>query len=392
MTIIPLKYEVLDTSYWLKVIDYNVSAEKGILLAFGRATLGKHYIDPYYKANHIGANETGMPFAPYFVTFPEFNAAAHIELIKEAVGNRDIDGYPVVDMEIHKNKHTNVYFSKRQITDVNLGVLEWCKDQWGGCFLYTRANWMDGYTYPDEDFLQYPLIVAQYNEHIVEPDMPTLYEEHGVPYTIWQRSADGNGLAKEYGAAGKPISAVSIDLSYINPERREWLLRLIEIGNGGSPVTDIEQTIEDAIKVKEAGVEDVVSIIVHEGVQVPGYVPTPPGNVDPPPGLPPGEPPTVPSVEMIVSADKGFTNAFYIGGYNKNNKPILTKLFRKEGKIIKVWNNKGVKVSEALHDVDSDANLHKDKARLWMDAPSVYYDYIPDGAPDQLYLDSGHLV
>lgn len=396
-----LPFEIIDTSYWQKPMDYKKAIAKGIKIAFGRLGVGPSYVDPYYAVNSESSELLQLPFSPYIVTVPGYSIDNHITNFHRGLGISSFEGYPVVDMELHTDKATGKQYSAKVITDLNLGLLSYLKELYGGAFLYTRATFMDPYTLDSAEWGEFPLIVAHYNMNVPSPTIPKAYARRGKEYYIWQVSADGNGMGKEYGAQSD-----SIDLSVMNPAKREWLLDLFykeyndddngypDDGGYPMPQMSIEEIAAEAAELeRQLGVKGVrelpVQITLHYYRNVNVSIPDDDYNI-PPPGddddIPPSDggnvEPGVPAKLVSYTNDDGkeITPIVYIQtGWKQEpdtnpNKPDGVPSLEKMKKGNSIWRlpvGTEVRVEPVNTQVDADLGFYKNYGRQWLDHKDV---------------------
>jgi len=238
---------VVDISRYQAPMDFKVLKSKGILGVFARATVGDYYTDPCLREFYDGAKGEGLFFGVYHVTAPadsygrRISVSAQMGRFANAVQNLDCDFPYVMDNELKRG------CTPSQITYTIRG----CCDQATLIDIrsrlpmnYTRASWWNPNVLRSSTWVKYKLIVAHYNSYVDEPDLPLDY----LAFTMWQWSADGNGLGAEYGSGGED----DIDLDRYRASVEEFYR---EFGLGTAPIPP-EPPVEKAGIEMEVLVDD----------------------------------------------------------------------------------------------------------------------------------------
>ncbi len=184
----------VDLSYWNGVMRFDVLKEK-VQFAFLRAGSGNDYIDPRLDTNRQGCEDNAIEYGLYWYAKAskswQKHAAKFYKVWKVSPGKLP----PVLDFEsagANKNDTTNwiekLYKEFEQLSGVRV-------------MFYTSPGWWNGNTYRNDWAKKHDLWNAHWtyaSEPIIPHDWSAI--NNPVPWTMWQWSADGNGLGNEYGS------------------------------------------------------------------------------------------------------------------------------------------------------------------------------------------------
>lgn len=216
---------ILDISYWQG--DFNAVKAKaaGAVGVIIRATSGDYYIDQRFAANYDAAVDAGLLVGAYHVFVPTCSAAGQSGLFLKTVGDRLLHFPYVMDCELSNNQNpytvtTNLKATLAYIPKVNNRLP----------MIYTRKYWWDYNILASPDWASYPLWVAHYT---TAPD--PLLPRDWATWTLWQFSADGNGLGSTYG-----VQSDSVDINRFNGTMEE-LAQFCCVGTFPPPPTEPEK-------------------------------------------------------------------------------------------------------------------------------------------------------
>ena len=200
----------VDVSKWQGMMDWAKCKAAGAKYAFIRATVGAGYVDPQYEPNYYGAADVGLPVGAYHVIVPRYGgrpitAEANMDNFLETIANEPLNFPVVLDCELTNGDNP------RHITSVIEGCIKILEENHDDVMIYTGAWWWDGNVMPADKWRKYPLWVANYTT-AAEPYMPRDWKE----WTIWQHSADGNGLGSKYGADSADIDLNRMKVDFWN--------------------------------------------------------------------------------------------------------------------------------------------------------------------------------
>jgi len=292
----PMKARICDVSRWQGDINFNVMRAQGIEGVCMRATVGNYYTDPKFETYWRDAGNAGLLRSAYHVVAPENSAESQIDRFDRVFGNRIPDFPIVLDCELVRDQ------TAERITN----VIKKCCDLLENFYrvmIYTSQGFWNGNVRRRAYWKNYALWVAHYTT-ANKPLLPADWDD----WQMWQYTSKGNG--KLYGA-----SSSSIDLNRVHYE--DFLGNLPPSnggggnGNGGVPVTDIQQVINDYNKLIEAEVPASVILQVNYNYSGDGQ----PGNGGSTP------PPAPDTVFVQVTDDKAL--AHFIIGENAQDKPIM---------------------------------------------------------------------
>lgn len=210
--------EGADVSSYQGTIDYTIAEQKMqfLYIRAGSPYLGGNMEDPQFDRN-ASESKGVIPRGFYFVFRPETaiptQMDAFLEIIKEDVG----DLPPALDVERNDSKLSPTIFTNRLIEAIR--YLEKSALLTGKkVALYTAAGfWNYNVVKGKINYTGRTLWVANYHSNptqvLKKPRLPDDW-----PYwTIWQLSADGNGLGKEFG-----VQSYSIDINVFNGSEEQF--------------------------------------------------------------------------------------------------------------------------------------------------------------------------
>ena len=200
----------VDVSKWQGKMDWKKCKAAGAKWAFARCTVGADYVDPQFKNNYNNSVKLPLPFGAYHVVVPRYGgklvtAEANMTNFFEVLGDISLDFPVVLDCELTNGDNP------RHITSVIEGCIKILEDNGYEVMIYTGAWWWDGNVMPADKWCNYPLHVANYTT-AAEPYMPRDWAE----WAVWQHSADGNGLGKQYGADSDDIDLNRMKVAFWN--------------------------------------------------------------------------------------------------------------------------------------------------------------------------------
>lgn len=209
----------VDVSKWQREMDWPKCAGAGAKFAFIRAgsidnITGECYTDYQFEANQEAAEY--MPIGFYWYFRPNHNPKKQADYFCDLIRDKKFKLPPVMDLE------TNGDLSPGEVTNSaasfvlriheNLNVMS---------LLYSRGEWLNNNTIPDEFMMLLDLWIARYTfkgkpwgNILPWPDLPRIKPRDYDEWKFWQWSADGNGRGAEFGASSK-----SIDLNRFNGDQ-----------------------------------------------------------------------------------------------------------------------------------------------------------------------------
>lgn len=265
-------------------IDPRKAYAAGVRFGAARFTIGDYYTDTGAIEAFDACQDAGILMTAYMVTAPadggsrKINSAPQVQRFMDAVGDRRLQFAPILDNELSRNQ------PRSWITSVIAGCFELLKGFKGydKPYNYTNANFWNTYINPLAYFLGYPLWVANYTEAAL-PLLPRQFKR----FAIWQYSADGNLLGKQYGAGSKSIDlnrwnlavAPFPDLAMIPepepepaPTPEPTLPRMVEVVNSTNLRSDPEINAANLLALLKAGTPLRVSRDAGQWYEVKAYV------------------------------------------------------------------------------------------------------------------------
>jgi len=206
--------EGVDISVYQGAINWAQMATTNAQFVWMRAAIGK-YLDPRLGEYSIGAKNHGFPYGFYYVIRP----ATTSDWKEQVQAHANIEGLysppltPVVDCEIDGG------LSKQALGDWIFKYQARFFELTGHVLMiYTRASWWDLHVYRNDWAKIHPLWVAHYGAQT--PTLPADWGAISQPKTwsLWQYSADGNGMGDAYG-----VQSASIDLDHFNGDGAAFL-------------------------------------------------------------------------------------------------------------------------------------------------------------------------
>ena len=190
----------IDVSHWQGTIDWQKVATTGVKFAFIKATEGSKYHDVKYIANFEGARSAGILTGAYHFLSHNVNAAEQalyfLQVVRQA---QEIAGckhpLPLV-LDCEEPGRSSVL--RPLILDF-LAVIE--KAGFITPIIYTSPGYWRGYIGRHDEFLRYPLWVANYRAPYPQQFYPWL------KWSFWQYSEKG---------AIPGIAGSSVDLDLFN--------------------------------------------------------------------------------------------------------------------------------------------------------------------------------
>ena len=206
----PLYIPGVDVSKWQGKMDWWKCKAAGAKYAYIRATVGANYVDSQYERNYDNLIDVGLPTGLYHVVVPRYagkpiSADANMENFYKQTKGSSPDFPVILDCELTNGDNP------RHITSVIEGCIKILETEGYEVMIYTGAWWWDGNVMPADKWRNYPLHVANYTT-AAEPYMPRDWKE----WAIWQYSADGNGLGKQYGADSDDIDLNRMKVAFWN--------------------------------------------------------------------------------------------------------------------------------------------------------------------------------
>jgi GH25 family lysozyme M1 (1,4-beta-N-acetylmuramidase) len=222
-------------------MDWEKAYNAGIRVAFIRFTVGNYYKDQEAEEHWVRAKAAGVICSPYHVLTPEYSAQSQFDWFKKNFKHQS-DLAIVNDCELARGKQPNAISSCIETFNSLITIF----DQGRQPIIYTRASWWNFNVLPTIKWTEHQLFEAAYN------DLPTLkvYSRDWLvnkkPYAIWQKSANGNGLAPKYGSPARDI-----DLSWFNgtPEQFDNLFGTNISGTGGTTPPETELTDKEKLDI-----------------------------------------------------------------------------------------------------------------------------------------------
>ena len=212
-----------DASKWQGLIDFLTMRQKAQAV-YIRAGYGDVGIDEKGEANAAGANAAGMPHGLYWYVKAGQDFRQHVASFKAAWAEYGGELPPVMDCE-YTGYTTNV---KGNTANWLTKLIKNWQDETGvEPMIYTRQSWWDANTSRTD----WPKTLDLWVAHYTGADEGTIIGGKPVPWipadwaavtnprtwTMWQYSADGNGLGPSHG-----VQSASIDRNRWNGTINEF--------------------------------------------------------------------------------------------------------------------------------------------------------------------------
>ena len=214
------RYQVWD----YKQVDFEKMKSTGAVGVIARCTVGDYYTDTAFHEYYRGAKAAGLLFGAYMVVAPKnyvggslISWQKHVERFLREVTKLEIDFPYVLDCELTRGAN------RQQITALIQNIAQNLTENRDlPHMMYTRQSWWDGYVLPWSGWKKYDLHAARYISGLDGPwaDNWGKFRDWDE-WKLWQYSADGNGVGKDYG-----VWSDSIDLNQFNgsmAELYQWL-------------------------------------------------------------------------------------------------------------------------------------------------------------------------
>lgn len=188
---------LIDVSHWQGRMLWNIAAPQ-ILGAYLQASQWR--IDSEFRRNVEGARAVGLPVGAYHFYRPELSPFVQAELFAPLAAGLDMP--PALDLEIGPISARDVdqfIAHCKRINGIQVSVV------------YTAAWFWDKYI--SRLSTNVDLWIANWTSAAV-PTLPRGF----TTWRLWQWSADGNGLGRQYGATG----SYAIDLDRYNGTEEEF--------------------------------------------------------------------------------------------------------------------------------------------------------------------------
>ena len=199
--------EVVDVSYWQGSIDWYQLALQAQAV-YIRAGYGSSGVDPLVFDNVTGAEDADIPYGLYWYVKPNngTNWKDHIDSFYAIWKDYGGELPPVWDVEytaLNKNDTSNWLTKLAKNWEDKTGIAP---------MIYTRASWWNYYTAR----MDWPKLLDLWVAHYTSASQPLIPDDWGKvanprTWTLWQWSADGNGLGDIYG-----VESASIDRNRFN--------------------------------------------------------------------------------------------------------------------------------------------------------------------------------
>ncbi|RWA70568.1 GH25 family lysozyme [Mesorhizobium sp.] len=186
----PDTYKVLgvDISHFSGEVDWNALKNKGLRFAYMKATEGKTFLDPQFKANWQGSQEAGMKRGAYHVVNFCRDAESQFENIRNNVPKENAALPLVIDLEwykdgpfVKKQRHCmDIDFIRSSLKD----LLRMVQNYYGKIpVIYAHEEGIREIL--ADKFPEYPLWLQDWTKDGSPNDQgPTLSGQ--TPWTIWQ--------------------------------------------------------------------------------------------------------------------------------------------------------------------------------------------------------------
>ena len=203
----------IDVSKWQLIMDWHKARSGGARFAFIRAgsidsVSGTCYTDYQFDRNSEIAPDY-FPVGFYWYFRPNFDPIKQANYFCNLIRKKRYLLPPVIDLE------TDGEMSAIKVTEAaTIFVIEVFKQLNVWCLLYSRALWLNGHTIKAEIWSRLELWIARYiNLSGPWADGKCIPRDF-KDWRFWQKSADGNGRGKEFGAKSR-----SIDITYFNGDQ-----------------------------------------------------------------------------------------------------------------------------------------------------------------------------
>jgi lysozyme len=201
---------VCDVSRHNGKIDFAKMKGAGADAVVIRGSMGESGFDENWEKNYRGAIEAGLLVGMYHLFFPDLSPELQVRNIENRIHGKTLDFPIVVDAEMTRG------CTPAQITGVLRKVLHGAPAIGGnGPVIYTRGEWWLNNVLRSSEWRKFPLWVAMYSNIATHPwvGQKAYYNPRDwQDWTLWQWSADGNGMGPRYGTEGN-----SVDLSRWSP-------------------------------------------------------------------------------------------------------------------------------------------------------------------------------
>lgn len=228
--------EVVDISYWQGSVDFEQLGQYAQAV-YIRAGYGSSGVDALVFDNVTGAEDSGMPHGLYWYVKPNngTNWKDHIESFYSIWKDWGGQLPPVWDVEftsLNKNDTSNWLTKLAKNWEDKSGVAP---------MIYTRASWWNYHTAR----MDWPKTLDLWTAHYTSASQPAIPDDWGKvanprTWTMWQWSADGNGLGDLYG-----VESASIDRNRFNGSIDDFNKKYkTDIKPLGDPLPPVEPPVE----------------------------------------------------------------------------------------------------------------------------------------------------
>jgi GH25 family lysozyme M1 (1,4-beta-N-acetylmuramidase) len=197
--------------------DAAQAASAGAQFAFIKASeasprTGVPFIDPCFERNAASALDAGLLISFYHYLRPAFDVSAQARFFCVAVASYQRHFPLIVDVEDHGGLSRSKLAGKLEHFAGEVQELSGQR-----AMIYTRTTFWNKYLgdlkWAGEDLLW----IARYNQRIKAPWSSNTCKYRPLPWrtwTWWQKSADGNGRGREFGARSADICLDIFNGSY----------------------------------------------------------------------------------------------------------------------------------------------------------------------------------
>ena len=198
----------IDVSKWQGVMNWPITAKR-VDFAYIKASQGIS-TDTYFTANYNGANDNGVPVGFYHFYDTRVNWQLQYGHFADLIDRHPCKLLPAVDLEFLANAPAP------QMANILLFIAALAEHINALPVIYSGPSYILTYLSRFPELGRYPLWIAHYAKNpkwpLPAPQVPLPWYPFG--WTIWQYSADGNGMGPYYGTQSK---AIDLDIAWDLP-------------------------------------------------------------------------------------------------------------------------------------------------------------------------------
>ena len=197
----------IDVSKWQGAMNWDTAAKR-VDFAYIKSSQGI-FTDAQFETNYQGATAAGIPLGFYHFYDPRVNWQLQVEYFTDIIERHPTGLLPAIDLEILTGTTPNPAHILLFIAAVaeHINALP---------IIYSGPSYILTYLSRFPELGRYPLWIAHYAKNprwpLPAPQVPLPWYPFG--WTIWQYSADGNGMGSYYGAQS---AAIDLDIAWELP-------------------------------------------------------------------------------------------------------------------------------------------------------------------------------